>query len=117
MKVSVAVTVSHALGHWPCILPTPEIQVLRNRHQPCPACGGNGHFRFDGREGHGVWYYNQYGTNDGLELVGKVFGTSSSDTTAKMAAIVGNLPPADPTVMATTGAETDATRKNAAAPT
>ncbi len=51
MKMNVTATVSHALGHWPRILPALGIQVLKNRHQPCPVCGGSDRFRFDDREG------------------------------------------------------------------
>ncbi|MCW9817645.1 primase-helicase zinc-binding domain-containing protein [Escherichia coli] len=48
--MNVTATVSHALGHWPRILPALGIQVLKNRHQPCPVCGGSDRFRFDDRE-------------------------------------------------------------------
>ncbi|MGG8913157.1 primase-helicase zinc-binding domain-containing protein, partial [Escherichia coli] len=54
MKINVTATVSHALGHWPRILPALGIQVLKNRHQPCPVCGGSDRFRFDDREGRGT---------------------------------------------------------------
>ncbi len=74
MKMNVTATVSHALGHWPRILPALGIQVLKNRHQPCPVCGGSDRFRFDDREGRGTWYCNQCGAGDGLKLVEKVFG-------------------------------------------
>ncbi|AHM55307.1 DNA primase [Escherichia coli] len=40
MKMNVTATVSHALGHWPRILPALGIQVLKNRHQPCPSVAG-----------------------------------------------------------------------------
>ncbi|EEZ5206954.1 hypothetical protein DB676_004550 [Escherichia coli] len=115
MKMNVTATVSHALGHWPRILPALGIQVLKNRHQPCPVCGGSDRFRFDDREGRGTWYCNQCGAGDGLKLVEKVFGVSPSDAAAKVAAVTGSLPPADPAVTAAAGAETDAARKNAAA--
>ncbi|MDZ9371561.1 primase-helicase zinc-binding domain-containing protein, partial [Escherichia coli] len=115
MKMNVTATVSHALGHWPRILPALGIQVLKNRHQPCPVCGGSDRFRFDDREGRGTWYCNQCGAGDGLKLVEKVFGVSPSDAAAKVAAVTGSLPPADPAVRAAAGAETDAARKNAAA--
>lgn len=115
MKMNVTATVSHALGHWPRILPALGIQVLKNRHQPCPVCGGSDRFRFDDREGRGTWYCNQCGAGDGLKLVEKVFGVSPSDAAAKVAAVTGCLPPADPAVTAAAGAETDAARKNAAA--
>lgn len=71
MKMNVTATVSHALGHWPRILPALGIQVLKNRHQPCPVCGGSDRFRFDDREGRGTWYCNQCGAGDGLKLVEK----------------------------------------------
>ncbi|WP_137521930.1 primase-helicase zinc-binding domain-containing protein, partial [Escherichia coli] len=45
MKMNVTATVSHALGHWSRILPALGIQVLKNRHQPCPVCGGSDRFR------------------------------------------------------------------------
>ena len=115
MKMNVTATVSHALGHWPRILTALGIQVLKNRHQPCPVCGGSDRFRFDDREGRGTWYCNQCGAGDGLKLVEKVFGVSPSDAAAKVAAVTGSLPPADPAVTAAAGAETDAARKNAAA--
>ncbi|HBN0031710.1 TPA: hypothetical protein L1M50_003593 [Escherichia coli] len=115
MKMNVTATVSHALGHWPRILPALGIQVLKNRHQPCPVCGGSDRFRFDDREGRGTWYCNQCGAGDGLKLVEKVFGVSPSDAATKVAAVTGSLPPADPAVTAAAGAETDAARKNAAA--
>ena len=115
MKMNVTATVSHALGHWPRILPALGIQVLKNRHQPCPVCGGSDRFRFDDREGRGTWYCNQCGAGDGLKLVEKVFGVSPSDAAAKVAAVTGSLPPADPAVTAAAVAETDAARKNAAA--
>ncbi|GHM17395.1 hypothetical protein ECZU43_14530 [Escherichia coli] len=73
MKMNVTATVSHALGHWPRILPALGIQVLKNRHQPCPVCGGSDRFRFDDREGRGTWYCNQCGAGDGLKLAEKVF--------------------------------------------
>nr|WP_254281973.1 primase-helicase zinc-binding domain-containing protein [Escherichia coli] len=76
MKMNVTATVSHALGHWPRILPALGIQVLKNRHQPCPVCGGSDRFRFDDREGRGTRYCNQCGAGDGLKLVEKVFGVS-----------------------------------------
>ncbi|CTT46713.1 putative prophage DNA primase [Escherichia coli] len=115
MKMNVTATVSHALGHWPRILPALGIQVLKNRHQPCPVCGGSDRFRFDDREGRGTWYCNQCGAGDGLKLVEKVFGVSPSDAATKVAAVTGSLPPADPAVTAAAVAETEAARKNAAA--
>ena len=38
-----------AQGAWPAILTGLglEARYLRNRHGPCPACGGTDRFRFD----------------------------------------------------------------------
>jgi putative DNA primase/helicase len=32
---------------------------LRNKHQPCPFCGGEDRFRFDNSRGDGNWFCNQ----------------------------------------------------------
>ncbi|EGJ8043042.1 DNA primase, partial [Escherichia coli] len=49
MKVSQAEKA--ARGHWSSILPALGVNVLKNRHQPCPVCAGKDRFRFDDREG------------------------------------------------------------------
>ncbi|WP_284443672.1 primase-helicase zinc-binding domain-containing protein, partial [Escherichia coli] len=73
MKMNVTATVSHALGHWPRILPALGIQVLKNRHQPCPVCGGSDRFRFYDREGRGPWYCNLVGAGYGRKPGETVF--------------------------------------------
>lgn len=42
---------------------------LRNRHGPCPACGGKDRFRFDNRHGRGDWICNHCGSGDGFRLL------------------------------------------------
>ncbi|MEX5697663.1 DNA primase, partial [Escherichia coli] len=44
MKMNVTATVSHALGHWPRILPALGSQVLKTGPQPWPVCGGRARF-------------------------------------------------------------------------
>ena len=100
MKMNVTDTVKQACGHWPRILPALGMKVIKNRHQACPVCGGADRFRFDDKEGRGTWFCNQCGAGDGLKLVEKVFGVSPSDAAAKVAAVTGSLPPADPAVTA-----------------
>jgi putative DNA primase/helicase len=65
-----------ARGRWHGILPQLGIspKLLRNRHGPCPMCGGKDRFRFDDREGKGTWICNQCGSGDGAELVKRVKG-------------------------------------------
>lgn len=115
MKMNVTETVKQACGHWPNILPALGVKVIKNRHQPCPICGGSDRFRFDDKEGRGTWFCNQCGAGDGLKLVEKVFGVSASEAAGKVNAVTGNLSPVAPEVIAAAEAETEADRKAAAA--
>jgi len=115
MKMNVTETVKQACGHWPRILPALGVKVVKNRHQPCPVCGGSDRFRFDDREGRGTWYCNQCGAGDGLKLVEKVFGVSASEAAGKVSALTGSLPPVAAEVTAAAEAGTEADHKAAAA--
>ncbi|ELY5804948.1 toprim domain-containing protein [Cronobacter sakazakii] len=115
MKMNVTETVKQACGHWPRILPALGVKVIKNRHQACPVCGGSDRFRFDDKEGRGTWFCNQCGAGDGLKLVEKVFSVSASEAAGKVNAVTGNLPPVDPPVIAVDTAETEASRREAAA--
>ncbi|EOC0210728.1 primase-helicase zinc-binding domain-containing protein [Cronobacter dublinensis] len=115
MKMNVTETVKQACGHWPRILPALGVKVIKNRHQACPVCGGSDRFRFDDKEGRGTWFCNQCGAGDGLRLVEKVFSVSASEAAGKVNAVTGNLPPVDPAVIAVDTAETEASRREAAA--
>ncbi|HFW1654815.1 TPA: primase-helicase zinc-binding domain-containing protein, partial [Salmonella enterica subsp. enterica serovar Thompson] len=115
MKINVTETVKQACGHWPNILPALGVKVIKNRHQPCPVCGGSDRFRFDDKEGRGTWFCNQCGAGDGLKLVERVFDVSASEAAQKVNAVTGNLSPVSPEVIVAAEAETDADRKAAAA--
>ncbi|GBK57710.1 hypothetical protein ACT9N5_06205 [Edwardsiella piscicida] len=41
MKMNVTETVKQACGHWPRILPSLGVKVIKDRHQACPVCGGS----------------------------------------------------------------------------
>ena len=58
-------------GKWRYILATSGIpeSFLKNRHGPCPLCGGTDRFRFDDREGRGSYYCNSCGPGDGMDLL------------------------------------------------
>lgn len=60
-----------ARGRWPGILTAIGIssKSLRNRHGPCPMCGGKDRFRFDDKGGNGTWICNQCGAGNGVHLV------------------------------------------------
>lgn len=94
------------LGRWPQALADLGIdaEYLRNRHGPCPGCGGKDRFRFDDRDGRGSFVCGQGGdtlTGDGFALVmhvercdfraavqriGDVFGIELPDASGKAAA-------------------------------
>lgn len=57
-----------------------EAKYLRNRHGPCPACGGTDRYRFDNRRGRGDFYCNGCGSGDGFTLLQRVYGWSFSQT-------------------------------------
>jgi Uncharacterized protein conserved in bacteria len=73
-----------AFGRWPELLGelgglSPE--QLTDKHQPCPACGGEDRYRWDQDDGHGGWYCNQCGGKDhaggagsGMDLLTRVTG-------------------------------------------
>jgi phage/plasmid primase-like uncharacterized protein len=65
--------------------------ALRNRHGPCPDCGGTDRFRFDDK-GVGRFYCNGGGepvSGDGFKLLQHVFGWSARDALARVAAACG----------------------------
>jgi putative DNA primase/helicase len=75
---------------WPLILVQlgiPE-SILRNKHGPCPACGGKDRFRFDNRRGRGDFICNRCGSGDGFKLLQITHGwTFSMARKATMAAV------------------------------
>ncbi len=61
---------------WPQILVQlgiPEAS-LRNKHGPCPACGGKDRFRFDNKLDRGTYICGQCGAGDGFGLLERVYG-------------------------------------------
>src|SRR5262249_49918290 len=66
-------TTERARGRWREILPVLGIAAtfLRNRHGPCPLCGGKDRFRFDDKNGDGTYFCNQCGAGTGVILVRK----------------------------------------------
>lgn len=42
---------------------------LKNKHGPCPVCGGKDRFRFDNKNGKGTFFCNQCGAGDGITLL------------------------------------------------
>lgn len=83
-----------------------EREFLRNRHGPCPLCGGRDRFRFDNKRGDGTWFCNQCGSGAGIDLVMHLKGFDFKTAAAEVDRIVGNVelksepekPKADPII-------------------
>ncbi len=91
-----------ARGRWPEILAAlagvSEAQ-LRNRHQPCPLCGGTDRYRFDDKDGSGSWFCNQCGGKDqrggagsGMDLLMRRQGWSFVEAARQVEAFLGLVP-------------------------
>jgi putative DNA primase/helicase len=72
-----AAEIASSIGSsWPAILEQLGIDAtyLRDKHGPCPACGGKDRYRFDNRHGRGGFYCNGCGAGDGFALLQRVHG-------------------------------------------
>jgi putative DNA primase/helicase len=91
----------HALvgDNWPAILVqlgVPE-NALRNKHGPCPACGGKDKFRFDHAvRGKGSFWCNTVEAGDGFKLLQHVHGWTFTEARKRVmeAAGLGAITPA-----------------------
>ena len=91
-------TIDAAQGKWRGILlelGVPE-KHLRNKHGPCPLCGGKDRFRFDNKDGRGTYICGQCGAGNGMDLAMKFTGKCFAEVAGRIDAIVGNLKPEAP---------------------
>jgi putative DNA primase/helicase len=65
-----------ARGRWFAVLSKLGVDAscLRNRHGPCPVCGGTDRFRWDDKNGDGTFYCNRCGPGSGIDLVMRMRG-------------------------------------------
>lgn len=87
-------TADEAIGRWPGILQALGIDSghLRNKHGPCPACGGQDRFRFDDKEGRGTWFCSHCGSGDGFTLLRQVFGWDFRQAAREVDRVIGVVP-------------------------
>jgi putative DNA primase/helicase len=85
-------TIERARGRWREILPQIGIDTryLKNRHGPCPLCGGHDRFRFDDKEGSGSYYCNQCGAGVGMILIRKLKGWDFATAARAVDEIIGS---------------------------
>lgn len=84
----------HTSGRWVMILSSLGIapEYLRNRHMPCPGCGGHDRFRFDDRGGFGTFYCGGGGnpvSGDGFTLLSHIFGWDFKTTATEVRKVLG----------------------------
>ena len=71
-----------ANGQWQQILSSLaglDESQLRNKHGPCPNCGGKDRYRFDDKAGDGTYICSQCGAGDGMSLLVKCTSMSFPD--------------------------------------
>lgn len=91
-------TAHAAKGKWRGVLLTlglPET-CLRDKHGPCPLCGGKDRFRWDNKQGSGSYICNQCGAGDGMRLAMEYTGKPFKEVASMIDGMVGNLKPEAP---------------------
>ncbi len=60
-----------ACGQWSFILESAGVDesYLKNKHGPCPMCGGKDRFRFDDKNGRGTYICSQCGAGNGMTFL------------------------------------------------
>ena len=83
-----------AVGQWRGILSALGVpdKALRNRHGPCPMCGGKDRFRFDDKGGRGTWFCSHCGAGDGIEFVKRHQGVEFRDAARLIEQHIGTVP-------------------------
>lgn len=83
-----------ASGRWQYILGSLGIadEYLRNKHGPCPVCGGKDRYRFDDKNGHGTFICNQCGSGDGYKLLQLFHGWTFKESLDRVREVVGDAP-------------------------
>ena len=64
-------------------------ESLRNKHQPCPMCGGKDRFRYDDKDGNGTYICNQCGAGNGFQFVMAFCGYEFKDAVNAVKRILG----------------------------
>jgi putative DNA primase/helicase len=84
-------TIERARGRWREILSALGVshRFLRNKHGPCPICGGKDRFRFDDKDGTGSYYCNQCGAGVGIILLRKLNGWDFPTACGQVDQIIG----------------------------
>lgn len=82
--------VSKCIGRWRGILIQLGVpsDALKDKHGPCPMCGGKDRWRWDNKEGRGTFYCSHCGAGDGFTLLTQYHGWDNRTAFEKVAEIV-----------------------------
>ena len=81
-------------GRWFAVLSMLGVDTsyLRNKHGPCPVCGGTDRFRWDDKNGDGTFYCNQCGPGSGIDLVMRIRGLSFREAALLVEGVIDDHP-------------------------
>jgi len=88
-KTFVSDVAESARGQWDFILASLSIDVIKNKHTPCPICGGDDRFRYDDKDNRGSYFCNKCDPGDGIALVEKVMNVSTKEAAKQVAIVLG----------------------------
>lgn len=83
-----------ARGHWRGILLSFDVPAtaLKDKHGPCPLCGGKDRFRWDNKGGNGTYFCSQCGAGNGMDLLMKIKGWDFRTAAKEVDAVAHNTP-------------------------
>ena len=101
-----------ARGRWRGMLPQLGVspRFLKNKHGPCPMCGGTDRFRFDDKDGLGTFFCSVCGAGDGVRLVELVNNVEFKEAAEMIEAIMGEVKVVAPKPAASDDAKQEAMR-------
>jgi len=78
-------------GQWVGILKSLGIDAnhLKNKHGPCPVCGGKDRFRFDDKGGRGTFFCNECRAGDGITLLRLYHGWDFVTAIGQVSSVLG----------------------------
>lgn len=85
-------------GKWKGILGTFGLadNFLRDKHGPCPLCGGKDRYRWDNKDGKGTYYCAQCGAGSGWDLLMALKGWDFATAAREVRGVLGIVPAEKP---------------------
>lgn len=89
---------AEVVGRWPGVLRALGVDeaFLRNKHGPCPLCGGKDRYRFDDKDGKGTWFCSHCGAGSGFDLVMRMKGVEFKEAAGMVREVIGGIEAAAP---------------------